>query len=75
MRKVIHLVDGGGKFLFDLSDGDFLRMDSPNGDNITIRCNYLDDTRMLVDGTEQIISQFVSRMLCRGVWLRPVGSR
>lgn len=31
MSRVIHLVDGRGNSLFDLSDGSYLRVDSPDG--------------------------------------------
>lgn len=75
MSRVIHLVDGRGNSLFDLSDGSYLRVDSPDGDNRIMQCEYIDDTRMRIDGVEQVIPQFVDMMKAEGMWLRPVGVR
>lgn len=71
-EKVIHLVNGDGKALFDLSDGDFIRIDGPNGDSVALRCKYVDEDRMMVDGTLHVISKYVDKMTREGVWLRPV---
>lgn len=60
--KKIHFTDSKGNFLFEISDGDFLRLDSENGDTFYALCQYVSETEVKIDGRDQSIREFASCM-------------
>ena len=49
-RKIIHFTDGMGKPLFDLPDGEFLRLEYGNGCSACVLCGYCGEDQVKIDG-------------------------
>ena len=71
-RKIIHFTDGMGKPLFDLPDGEFLRLEYGNGCSACVLCGYCGEAQVKIDGTMVDIRKFAENMERNGIIYGPM---
>lgn len=61
-ERQICFTDSGGKVLFSIPDGSFIKMVYGNGDEHFAFCRYLDEAHAKIDGVDYPIREFAQRM-------------
>lgn len=66
-ERQICFTDSGGKELFFIPDGSFIKMVYGNGDEHFALCRYLDEAHAKIDGVDYSIQEFSQRMESNGI--------
>ena len=61
-ERQICFTDSGGKELFSIPDGSFIKMVYGNGDEHFAFCRYLDEAHAKIDGVDYPIREFAQSM-------------
>lgn len=69
--RKIDFTDSEGRKLFSVLDRGLLQMVYGNGEEYYAICHYLDGSRMKIDQTEYLISEFIRRMEQNGISYAP----
>lgn len=67
----IRFTDSGGKALFSIPDGGFLRLVYGNGDEHFAPCRYVDESHAEIDGVRQSLKGFAKKMEQNGISCAP----